>query len=293
MARNVQLKSNINQAARQYSGQVAPRESTYGGTNSLRGAMKLTFKQILLFWSVTLVMMLVVFVSGYKAGKVEGAREVLDQVDQQMVRLPIIRPSSIYAETNEGAELPLSDDSVYQPEGMVDTRKIDFTKEAELPLSEKPDLNLSPPSPQLPSVIPQKKPEDLYEEIYPGKKLFPPPSSKNDVEEIEELSLIQPLPPKEVKPLKPKEVPLSNFAPVPGWYVQVAAAPSKADAMNLHGKITGEDLSVSIEEASIRDKTYFRILVGPYEDRKTALSNRGKIKSASGISGEPFIRQVK
>jgi cell division septation protein DedD len=293
MARNVQLKPNINQAARQYSGQVGPRETSPGGITSSRGTMKLTFKQILLFWSVTLVMMLVVFVSGYKAGKMEGAREVLDQVDQQMVRLPVIRPSSIYADSEEGAELASHDDAVFQPEGMIDNRKIDFTKEAGLPLNEKSANDLSPPSPQLPSVASRKDPKELYEEIYPGRKLFPPPSSKNDFEEIEEVPLIEPFPPRVVEPPKPKEVPLSNFAPVPGWYVQVAAAPSKADAMNFQSKISGEDLSVSIEEASIRDKTYYRILVGPYDDRKEALSNRGKIKSASGVSGEPFIRQVK
>lgn len=322
MARNTQIKHQARHTTlRQYGGTRASYgkgdfdnkdsviANTGYATGYTNGDAKLNRKQILLFWSVTLIMMLVVFVAGYKAGRVEGAREILDQVDQQMVRLPIVRPLDLSADSDsvinsgdldstsrakedlqylKAAESTETRTSSVNRESSTDN-KIDFTKKESLPLV--PVDNLKDPAP--------KKNDSLYEEVYPGKQLFPPPSSSKPSSASElaknDDSLIEPMLPSSVETRETNKniVPIKEFFPTPGWYVQVSAAPSEADARAVHKKISSQGFEVKLEEASIRDKVYYRILVGPYPDRKDALTNRGKVKAASGVSGEPFIRQVK
>lgn len=312
MARNTQVKHQIRHASRQYTSKTTPRDTVAGVPSEKRSDAKankmgLSYKQIFIFWAVTIVMMLVVFVSGFKAGKVEGAREILDQVDQQMVRLPVVRPQNITSDTLSSDEAVVieSDDAKFARSnaGAQDAEtRIDFTKEEKLPSFEA-DESKTLKSP-LPTVDVSKKepvvPPKRFEEVYPGKNLFAPPSKNvagtvdGNTETAE--SIIEPILPDIEQPqkvVKPVEEPLESFSPVPGWYVQVAAAPSKEDARKSVQKITGQGFQAKVEEASIRDKAYYRILVGPYAERKDALANRAKIKSASGSSAEPFIRQVK
>jgi hypothetical protein len=301
MARNTQVKHQSRHTGRQYSSQTVPREP--GAASGLsQKEVKLTLKQIILFWSVTLVMMLVVFVTGFKAGKLEGANQVLDQIDQQMVRLPVIRPHDIKSDELNKSGMDAETASEARSQGasgaqgeMDEGSKIDFTKEATLPLKESGKVD----SPQAGSVqtAGRTKREEVYEEIYPGKNLFLPPAQKSM--EADKTDVTQPVLPGIGSPAGndiqdgSADMFLNDYAPVPGWYVQVAAAPSEDDAQNYLQRIMAKGLDVRIEEASIRDKIYYRILVGPYSDRKDALGNRGKIKAASGVSGEPFIRQVK
>jgi hypothetical protein len=200
MARNTQIKHQARHTTlRQYGGTrasyskgdfdnkdsvIANTGYTTGYTN---GDAKLNRKQILLFWSVTLIMMLVVFVAGYKAGRVEGAREILDQVDQQMVRLPIVRPLDLSADSDsvidsgnvdstsrakedlqylKAAESTENRPSSINRESSTDN-KIDFTKKESLPSIEQ----------DIPKKSDSKNVDSIYEEVYPGRQLFPPPSS--------------------------------------------------------------------------------------------------------------------
>ncbi len=305
MARNAQIKHQSRHTGRQYGSHTIPREPL-GTPGSKQRNMKLGLKQIILFWSVTLIMMLVVFVSGFKAGKVEGAREILDQVDQQMVRLPVVRPYNLLSESD--SDVVSSKDS---SKTVTDTKlnalqqedsRIDFTKEEKLPSASPPVVAPVVAKKEMPkevSKVQSGKKEEVYEEIYPGRKLFPPPSQKleeDTTEALQEEAVIEPLLPEIAAPpaaAQVKKPSIETYAPTPGWYVQIAAAPSQEDARRHLEKMSGHSLEVKIEEASIRDKVYYRILVGPYGERKDALSNRGRIKTASGVSGEPFIRQVK
>jgi cell division septation protein DedD len=78
-----------------------------------------------------------------------------------------------------------------------------------------------------------------------------------------------------------------------GWYAQVAAPQSIADANGLAGKLGQSGFPVVIEEASVRGQTYYRVLVGPEENRQQGEILLQQVKRERYLSGQPFIRMVK
>ncbi len=78
-----------------------------------------------------------------------------------------------------------------------------------------------------------------------------------------------------------------------GWYAQVAAPRKVSDAKSLASKLRGSGFSVAIEQADVRGQIYYRVLVGPEENRTFASRLIGQLKRESYISGEPFIKKVK
>lgn len=300
MARNVQVKPPVRHASRQYGGGQPIMRDPKPAQHSGKNEGKFTLKQLIIFWSVTALMMLAVFVSGYRAGKEEGAREILDKSSRQMVRLPVAMPQMVKTDKsklNKNEEVTPS--NVSDPDEITkQERKIDFTKSESLPAKELPPVVekkttevkkeiVNVVTPPVPKVV---KKEEPYEEIYPGRRLFPPPGAAKKLEpEVVPVEAVE-LPSKPTPPPAPS---IESLAPSPGWYVQVAAARSKEEAMELSKKLSGKGLDSKVEEASTRTGTYFRILVGPYGDRGKALGDRTTIKSTAGVSGEPFIREVK
>lgn len=79
----------------------------------------------------------------------------------------------------------------------------------------------------------------------------------------------------------------------PGYFVQVAAPKTLKEAEGVAKKLRGSGFPVVIEDFSTGKSPYFRVLVGPEDNKVQAERLVGQVKRESYISGKPFIRQSK
>ncbi len=78
-----------------------------------------------------------------------------------------------------------------------------------------------------------------------------------------------------------------------GWYAQVGAPKDITDADGLAAKLRSSGFPVVIEKAEVRGDMYYRILVGPEENRQQGERMLDQVKRESYITGSPFIRMVR
>ena len=296
MIRSTQTKEKPRTQSRQYLSNPTDKDGNIISTVSSN--QRLTRSQILTFWGGAVVLLLATFIIGFKAGQKIGAKEVLDQAANQIVRLPIVRPIGRDSETVSLAKLGPAEAN-NKPKTEESERKIDFsslsegsTAPAKEPAKE-PDIDpLNPPT-NVAATDTKKKVDARYEVIYPGKDKFLPPDTKKLEREAKEKEVKEvPFNPVKPEPEKPAFNP-STLAPSPGWYVQVTAVPTVSEVESLYEKLKAKDISLRVESASIRNKPYYRILIGPFPDREVAMEKRATSKSLTSTPGEPFIRQVK
>lgn len=82
--------------------------------------------------------------------------------------------------------------------------------------------------------------------------------------------------------------------PIPsGWFAQVAAPTKMKDAETIAAKLKKNGFRVVIETAKVRGDEYYRILVGPEQNKKQAELLVGQLSRESYVEGAPFIRMVK
>ncbi|MCB9029853.1 MAG: SPOR domain-containing protein [Deltaproteobacteria bacterium] len=78
-----------------------------------------------------------------------------------------------------------------------------------------------------------------------------------------------------------------------GWYAQVAAPRKLQTADELGTQLRNSGFPVLIERANIRGQEYFRVLVGPEDQRAQADRLVGQLKRESYLRGAPFIRRIR
>jgi cell division protein FtsN len=78
-----------------------------------------------------------------------------------------------------------------------------------------------------------------------------------------------------------------------GWYVQVGAYRKKAEAGRITVRLDSHRVKSQVQEAVVRGKRFYRVLLGPYASKPDAANVVTKLKSLKVSSGEPFIRQIK
>lgn len=78
-----------------------------------------------------------------------------------------------------------------------------------------------------------------------------------------------------------------------GWFAQVGAMPSLAEAEGIAKKLKSSGFPVVIEAARVRGEDYFRILVGPERSRDQGDILVSQLRREPYISGEPFLRLIK
>lgn len=103
---------------------------------------------------------------------------------------------------------------------------------------------------------------------------------------------------KEVALDKSRELPKAQESakaqPLPkGWYSQVAAPRSIAEAQSISNKLRGAGFKSRIETAEVRDQKYYRVVVGPELSRTSADQVLLRLKNQNIVRTEPFIRMVK
>ena len=78
-----------------------------------------------------------------------------------------------------------------------------------------------------------------------------------------------------------------------GYFAQVAAPKNLSDAESVARKLKKSGFPVIVEVANVRGEEYYRVLVGPEQNRVHADRLVGQLRSERYLSGPPFIRQVK
>jgi cell division septation protein DedD len=78
-----------------------------------------------------------------------------------------------------------------------------------------------------------------------------------------------------------------------GWYAQVAAPGKLDDANAIAQKLHQAGFAVMIENADVRGQQYFRVIVGPEDNRQHAERLVGQLKREKSVHGDPFIKVVK
>jgi len=85
---------------------------------------------------------------------------------------------------------------------------------------------------------------------------------------------------------------LTDQSVVKGWYIQVAAVESNKEALSLQGRLKSAGVSSYVQDARVKNTRYYRVLAGPYSDRRQGEAALSKIKKASGTKGEPFLKRI-
>jgi cell division septation protein DedD len=78
-----------------------------------------------------------------------------------------------------------------------------------------------------------------------------------------------------------------------GFFAQVAAPKRMADAEEVAKKLRKSGFPVMIETASVRGEDFYRVLVGPEENKVQADRLVEQLQRERYLSGAPFIRRVK
>ncbi len=116
---------------------------------------------------------------------------------------------------------------------------------------------------------------------------------------VVEKKVVTPVKKTEVKETKVapklKEQPKPNTTTVisKGWYAQVAAPSRKEDAVILTQKLKSSGFRATVETAKIRGEEYYRVLVGPEEEKRYSQTMVDQLKREPYIKGVPFLRFVK
>jgi cell division septation protein DedD len=88
------------------------------------------------------------------------------------------------------------------------------------------------------------------------------------------------------------EVAVKKVLPA-GFFAQVAAPTKLADAESVARKLRQSGFPVVVEEADVRGELFYRVLVGPEENKVQADRLLQQLKSERYLTSVPFIRRVK
>lgn len=78
-----------------------------------------------------------------------------------------------------------------------------------------------------------------------------------------------------------------------GYFAQVAAPKKVTDAEKIAGKLKRSGFPVVVESASVAGQGFYRVLVGPEQNKVQADRLVSQLKGESYLVGDPFIRRVK
>lgn len=77
-----------------------------------------------------------------------------------------------------------------------------------------------------------------------------------------------------------------------GWYVQIAAEESEADAQGKYLKLLTLKRKATTQNAVVNGVQYYRVLAGPYESLGVARRAIPELKRSGLNKGEPFVKQL-
>jgi DedD protein len=148
----------------------------------------------------------------------------------------------------------------------------------------------TPTKPVAPKIAESQKPKETKETKKEGVKEAAKEPKKEVVKEV----------PKETKKEVPKEVAKDaakdKEAPKPadsgpkrggpGWVFQVASLAERAKADEMAGNLKSKGFPAFVEAAEVNGKTYFRVRVGPRQERKDIDALAASVRDKTGQSGQ-------
>jgi len=248
--------------------------------------------------------MALAFYFGFNAGQKFGFEMSSVQSLAQTARLPIVEPdtdyglsedllSDVYAKLAgvDSKTEPVSvasfralkvNDSL-EPAGTSEIAPVipEVESESELDLARE-EIVVEAESPQSEPEVEQKSTIASLGALHrESEEVAPDPSAKASVD----------LSSKGISPALETSSAEGRSTSVPrGWYAQVAAPQVRADAEGLSGKLREFGFASVIEEARVRDQSFFRVLVGPEASRLHAERLVAQLKREPYIEAEPFVR---
>ncbi|MEN9846926.1 MAG: hypothetical protein RIS36_2073 [Pseudomonadota bacterium] len=103
-----------------------------------------------------------------------------------------------------------------------------------------------------------------------------------------------PPPAKVVKPVDTKKEKVSVVKRLPkGYFAQVAAPKTKVEAEDLARKLRQSGFPVVLEDNSTGRSPFYRVMVGPEDNKVQADRMLGQLKREKYLDGKIFVRQVK
>lgn len=154
------------------------------------------------------------------------------------------------------------------------------------------EANKTPPSPQQPV-----KPKYDFYTLLPESEVIVPPDAVPE----KTLPTPQPVPVPPVTPAEaakidtaraqaalagitpPPAPPVSKAAPVTRFFLQAGSFRKEADADKVRAQIILLGQAVSVESGTVKDETWYRVLVGPFSNREQ-LTTAQKQLAGSGFS---------
>jgi cell division septation protein DedD len=172
------------------------------------------------------------------------------------------------------SKTPLKEKSIEVTTGSIKPKEVEPVKQETVVANAEPEMaKITEVKPEVPAVVPEKKVPPVL--VKKPEVVVPPAVEKPRV--VDSMSTSPYLRPSLAR----------------GWYAQVAAPQAIKDASGLADKLNGSGFPVAIEKAQVRGQTYFRVLVGPEDNRKQGEILLNQVKRERYLSGQPFIRMVK
>jgi len=139
-------------------------------------------------------------------------------------------------------------------------------------------------------IAPPKKPEPV---ISAAENIMINPFTEDPMEEplLRTTKLSGPLMP-EIKFEDIEEEPSRKESLSSGWFVQIAAKESADAADGLTDLITSKGFISSVRNAEVKNKMYYRVVIGPYNTRKSAIAALPKIAKSSPLAKDAFVRYL-
>lgn len=78
-----------------------------------------------------------------------------------------------------------------------------------------------------------------------------------------------------------------------GYFAQVAAPKKLSEAEAIAGKLKRSGFPVVVESASVAGQSFYRVVVGPEQNKVQADRLVSQLKGESYLTGDPFLRKVK
>jgi len=91
-------------------------------------------------------------------------------------------------------------------------------------------------------------------------------------------------------PAKPSPVKPRTYVPRGTYYIQVASFTDKENAESFAKILRKNMYKVNIEKAQVEDKTFYRVRVGPFEQKSVATNTMTAMKRIFNLS-DPFVVQ--
>lgn len=309
--------------------QIAPEQSDDIRDSEQVIPYRLSRPQLVITWGIVGLMLLAVFFFGFYSGRKQGIELALTEQSVPRLRLPVEVPKARAAlstspVTNETISPPTTKfdftDTKPEPTTLTPDIKDRDGIVPEPKIESKVDLTsgfvgraanevISPHVEQrdsAPSITGEQSLADRVAKVelsptLENRSVEQPKVEKLKVkaagsitnEQVKASTLVGPNERQhniEATTISKKAATKSASKPVIGLYVQVGAPDSFSKAQTIVSKLRSHGITAAVRDASVNNKIYYRVLVGPFSSRNNAQIAKNQVLKSGVAMGEPFIK---